>query len=889
MSLEDKNMENKKDDTKKYQSSEVNKKTKKTKNKNPEKKKKGKVGKIIKILIIVLLLAFIIGSGVLVGVFFGMFGDELKISKEELVIPYENSTVYDSDGNLIATLSGGTKRKCISLSEMGEYLPKAYVAIEDERFNEHRGVDVKRTLAATVTFVTHAGKSSFGGSTITQQLVKNITNDKEDSDLAGVMRKIKEMSKAIQVEEYLSKDQILELYLNLIFIGGNDINGVELGAIYYFNKKPAELSLAECAFMAGINHSPNGYNPFNQEKDNSEKIKKRTKTVLRKMLELGYINQEQHDTAKAEVENGLNFQNGDTSPTIEVSYVVEAALDQIVTQLMEERGWNQSYAETYLYSSGLKIYATQNTGIQATLEETIKQDKYWTKGKSKNKDGTTVEQNSMPTMVIMDHKTGSVVAATSAVGAKGERVTSTKIGYFNLPTKLRKSTGSSMKPISVIAPGLESKTITASTVYIDAKTVFDTPDKYTPKNQYKGYRGAMTMRDAIKISSNVPHVKALADIGVEKSIDFCKSVGLPLSGNEGLSLALGGLSDGVTVTEMAGAYSMIANDGTYIQPTFYKYVTDKDGNVVVEPKQKVNNVMSVQNAYIEKNILTETVLGSGGTATYCKIKGVDVAAKTGTTNADYDRWLCGFTPYYTAACWYGYENNAEVNYSNGNPAGRIWSEVMTKIHEDLPDAQFAKPEGVKEVTICRATGQKAKQGCGDTYTEVFTEDTIPDTCDGHTTAMTCTQTNLLCAEGCPYGEWRNYNSLPPQERNPQHWDATGENTGAAPTEKCPHNGGVDPEWLARQKQAEAEAAALQAKQEAEAAAAAQGQPQQPTTPPQETQNTEPQQPTQTPEQPTTTPTPQPETPPATNPEPTPTPTPEPTPTPTPETPTEPAQ
>lgn len=816
-------MENK-DDTKKYKASDVKKKTK-----NKEKKKKSKAGKVIKILIIILLLAFIIGSGVVVGVFYGMFGDELTITKDELVIPYENSTVYDSDGNLIATLSGGTKRKCISLSEMGEYLPKAYIAIEDERFKEHRGVDVKRTLAATVTFITHAGKSSFGGSTITQQLVKNITNDKEDSDLAGVVRKVKEMSKAIQVEEYLSKDQILELYLNLIFIGGNDINGVELGAIYYFNKKPAELSIAECAFMAGINHSPNGYNPFDEKKDNTEKIKKRTKTVLGKMLELGYINQEQCDTAKAEVENGLGFQNGDTSPTIEVSYVVEAALNQIVNQLMEEKGWNQSYAETYLYSSGLKIYTTQNTGVQATVEEVIKQDKYVTEKTIKKEDGTKLRQTSIPTIVVIDHKTGSVVAATSAVGEKGQRVTSTKIGYFNLPTKLRKSTGSSMKPISVIAPGLESKTITAATVYIDAKTVFDTPDKYSPKNQYSGFRGAMTLRDAIKISSNVPHVKALADIGVEKAIDFCKNVGLPLSGNEGLSLALGGLSDGVTVTEMAGAYSTIANDGTYIEPTFYKYVTDKDENVVVEPKQKVNQVMSVQNAYIEKNILTETVLGSGGTATYCKIKGMDVAAKTGTTNGDYDRWLCGFTPYYTAACWYGYENNAEVKYSNGNPAGRIWAEIMTKLHADLPNAEFTKPEGIKEVSICKATGLKAKEGC-EAYTEVFTEDTIPESCDGHTMAMTCTQTNLLCAEGCPYGEWRNYNSLPPQERDPKLWTPAGENTGAAPTEKCPHTSGVDPEWLARQKQAEAEAAALQAKQEAEAAAQQQQQQQQPTQP-----------------------------------------------------------
>ena len=368
-------MENKKDDTKRYKASDVKKKTKKdTTKKSKDKKKKTKAGKVIKILIIVLLLALIIGSGIVVGVFYGMFGDELKISKEELVIPYENSTVYDKDGTLIATLSGGTKRKCISLSEMGEYLPKAYVAIEDERFYEHQGVDVKRTAAATFTYVTHAGKSSFGGSTITQQLVKNITNDKEDSDLAGVIRKVKEMSKAVQVEEYLSKSQILELYLNLIFIGGNDINGVELGAIYYFNKEPADLTIAECAFMAGINHSPNAYNPFKEEDEEKqtkkqENIKKRTKTVLGKMLELGYINQEQYDEAITEVENGLPFNNGDTAPTIEVSYVVEAALDQILNQLMEEKNMSKSLAETYLFSSGLKIYVTQDTAIQATLEE----------------------------------------------------------------------------------------------------------------------------------------------------------------------------------------------------------------------------------------------------------------------------------------------------------------------------------------------------------------------------------------------------------------------------------------------------------------------------------------------------------------------------------------
>lgn len=783
--------ENRRDETKRYNSSEVNKKTKKIEKKstkNKEKNEKPKVRKFVKIFIISLLAVLIIGSGILVGVFYGMFGDELKIEKSELVIPYENSTVYDKDGNLIATLSGGTKRKCISLSEMGEYLPKAYVAIEDERFYDHQGVDIKRTAAATFTYITHAGESSFGGSTITQQLVKNITNDKEDSNLAGVIRKVKEMSKALQVEQYMSKDQILELYLNLIFIGGNDINGVDLGAIYYFNKEPKDLSIAECAYMAGINHSPNAYKPFDEDADGSKKAKisKRTKTVLNKMLERGYINKEQYDGAIAEVEAGLKFEQGDTSPTIEVSYVVEAALEQLLDKLMDEKNMSQSMAETYLYSSGLKIYTTQDSAVQATLEEVIKQDKYCTVGKSKDKNGETIKQNSIPTMVIMDHETGRVVAAASATGEKDSRIATTKIGYFNIPSRIRKSTGSSMKPIAVIAPGLETGTITASTVYNDAQTSFDN-GKYNPKNYYQGYKGFMNMRHAIEISANIPHVKALADIGVENSIDFCKSVGLPLSGNEGLSLALGGLGKGVTMTEMAGAYGAIANDGKYIEPAFYTRVTDKDDNVVIEPEQTITDVMTPQNAYIAKSILTEPVKGSSGTATYCAIKGMSVAAKTGTTNDDYDRWLCGFTPYYTAVCWYGYETNATVYYS-GNPAGKIWDEVMTKIHENLPSAEFVKPNGIKEVTVCRATGLKAVEGCTDVYTEIFSEDALPEECSGHATLMICTETNLLCCEGCPFGAWKTFGT-PPKERDATAWSSAGtsnDSSGAIPTEVCPH-------------------------------------------------------------------------------------------------------
>lgn len=233
-----------------------------------------------------------------------LYCDELKIAKEDLIIKFENSTVYDMDGNYLATLSSGTKRKCISLSEMSEYLPKAYIAIEDERFYDHFGVDLKRTAAATLSYLVHFGNSDFGGSTITQQVVKNITQDKEDS----ANRKVKEMAKAVQVEHYLNKEQILELYLNIIFIGGNDINGVELGAKYYFNKTAKDLSIAECAYMAGINHAPNGYKPFDVgNAEMQEKIKKRTKTVLGKMKELNYITEEQYNQAISEVDNRIKF------------------------------------------------------------------------------------------------------------------------------------------------------------------------------------------------------------------------------------------------------------------------------------------------------------------------------------------------------------------------------------------------------------------------------------------------------------------------------------------------------------------------------------------------------------------------------------------------------
>lgn len=734
----------------------------KKKNKNNKVKfkyKHPKVATAIKIIIIVLIIAFIIMCGILAGTLFN--SDVLKISEKELIINFENSVVYDINGTELATLSSGTKRKSISLSEMSEYLPKAYVAIEDERFYEHSGVDFKRTAAATVTYIFNGGKSSFGGSTITQQVVKNITQDKQDN----AFRKIKEMAKAFQVEKYLSKTQILELYLNLIFMGGDDINGVELGSIYYFNKSAKDLSIAECAYLAGINHSPNAYKPF-EEDENGEmyaKISKRTKTVLSQMKKFNYITEEQYNEAIAEVDNGLKFDNGDGSRvTTELSYQTVAAINQIIEQMMEEKDMTRDMAEITLYSGGYKIYTTQDTNIQTTLETELEKSKYAIK---------SGEQTAMASMVIIDHTTGNVVASSGVKGSGEERTTKTKLGYMNYPSELLKPTGSAMKPLAVIAPGLETGTINAATVYYDGATVFG--GGYPPKNYYLGYKGLMNIRTAITISANIPNVKALANIGMTNCYKFLDSVGIEINGNEGLPLALGGF-DGTSAFNMAAAYGAIANKGIYIEPTYYTKVEDKNGELYIECKpveDRSTKVMSEDNAYILQSILTSVTTGAGGTATYCAIGGMDVATKTGTTNDDYDRWLCGFTPYYSAACWFGYEKNAQVVYkgSPSNPAGGIWSSVMKQIHSGLTGKRFEKTSNVVSVSVCSESGKLPKEGCP-VYTEVFVKGTQPtDECDVHQVANICIDTGCIANEFCQNIEVKTFYALPEKEANNNKW------------------------------------------------------------------------------------------------------------------------
>lgn len=758
----------------------VGSKVSRKKTPNPKEKNKKKHTKLKKFFIILLLLfvlLILVGIGIFCGIF---FSDKFALSKEDLLLANANTVIYDKDGNVIAELSGDENREIISIGDMSEYLPKAFVAIEDERFYNHSGVDLKRTLAATSTYLLK-GDSSFGGSTITQQLIKNITNERENSGKAGVERKIKEMSRAYQVEKMISKDQILELYLNIIPLGadGGDICGVEMASTYYFNKSASELSIEECAFLAGINNAPNTYNPFKNVDDAekqaqvTDKIKTRTQTVLKKMKELGYITDEQYKTAYDNVEAGLAFNKG-TLPTSSVkSYFVQAAIEQVVDDLVEQKGFSEEYAKSRVYGGGYKIYTTQSSEVQSDIESIYKSNEYIL-------NSSEAKEHSQSAMVIMDYTTGQVVGC---MGGLGTDVDATGI---NRATSSTRQPGSSFKPIVTYGCGLEKGVITAGTVYDNSPTTFG--NKWTPSST-SYYSGLCTVRNAIEVSSNTVAAKIMSEIGPDNAIDFARKCGITslIKSSEDSktndsnlpSMALGGLTKGVTPLQMAAAYSMIANNGVYISPTFYTKVEDSAGNIIIEPEQTTERVMTEQNAYIMKTLLKQPVEGAHGTATSCKISGIDVGAKTGTTNSNKDRWLCGITPYYAAATWYGYDDNAVVNGS-GNYAAKVWIAVMKKVHANLPSATFTEPSGIVQVQICKKSGCKATSSCSDTYTEYYAEDSVPKECEGHSLKI-CSDSGKLATDNCPNTYYFSF--VPEKERNPS-WKTNSSINSSAPSEEC---------------------------------------------------------------------------------------------------------
>lgn len=758
------------DNTKILRSTKINNKKK---NKNKKQSKHPKLKKFIKIFFLLMIVAFVIIAGVIAGILSGLFGGDLALKQEDLKLGFQNSVLLDNNGDVIAELSGDENRKIISKTDMSEYLPKAFIAIEDERFESHNGVDLVRTLHATFKYLTNGGESNFGGSTITQQVVKNITGEKDNSGGGGAVRKIKEIARAYELEKMLSKDQIIELYLNLIPLGGGakNIYGVEKASEYYFNKSAKDLSIVESAYLAGITHSPNRYDPYVSEEQKDarmERINTRVKTVLRKMVELGKINKEQYDSAVEEVNNGIHFEQGNFSTSY--TYLAEEAIKEVIKDLQKEYGWDEEVARLHLYGSGYIIHTTQDTAIQNKIEEVYASDKYiaWSD-----------DHQTQSGMAIIQNGTGYVAGCAGALGEK------TTFGV-NRATTASGSPGSSMKPIAVIAPSLEKGLITAGSVVDDVPTSFG---GYNPHNWYSGFKGLSNIRYMLKISENITEVKLLRNLTPAASLEFMRQLGitsLDSSRDENLSIALGGLTYGISPLEMAGAYQTFANGGKYVEPTFYKKVEDTNGNVILTSKQETRQVMSEGNAFIMTSLLTEPI-SAGGTGTVAAISGMQVCGKTGTSNNNEDSAFTGFTPYYTASVIYYYDS---LKKSVNDNAKLIWCDVMKPIHSSLEGKYFEQPDSVTRANICKDSGLLASELCSRdprgsrVYSEYFVKGTVPSkTCTCHVSVNICKETGKVANEYCTDVEERVFITRENRDED-NGWEKAADAGYMAPTETC---------------------------------------------------------------------------------------------------------
>ena len=415
------------------------------------------------------------------------------------------SSVVDTNGKVIAQIGAEKIKEPIEGNSIPEDLKNAYVSIEDQRFYKHHGVDIKRTASAIASYIIHFGKSSFGGSSITQQLVKNMTGD----DATVVSRKVTEWVRATTLEIGMTKDEVLETYLNIIYTGPN-VYGVQAGSKYYFDKDVSDLSLEECAFLAGINHSPNSYNPYDG-KDKTEKISKRTKTVLYKMQELEYISQEEYDEAIKKVDNGFTFKQGKIEAESNglYSYHTDALISDLVNTLSNKKNISTKFATNYLNMAGLKIYSTQDSSIQETME------KEFAKGKYILKSSNDANVTSQAAMVIIDHSTGNVVGCTGGLGKK------TEARGLNRAVQTSRQTGSAIKPVAILGPAIQEKIITPISTYDDSPTSFDIgkDEPYSPTD-YDPYQGVITVRRAVESSQNIPFVKMMEQLTPEKSIKY---------------------------------------------------------------------------------------------------------------------------------------------------------------------------------------------------------------------------------------------------------------------------------------------------------------------------------------------------------------------------------
>lgn len=689
-----------------------------------KKKQKSKVSRAFGKIVIVLLVVLALVASVVAGAAVGFIDNSMDLIAEEYNLDFTSIIYYvDEDTNQPVELDRihrNENRVWVDIENIPDNLTNAFIAIEDERFREHRGVDLKRTFGAFLQWL--GGRDSYGGSTITQQLIKNITGENDRS----VTRKVQEMVRAINLEQKMSKDQIIEMYMNTIYFGSG-CHGVQTAANYYFNKDVSKLSLEECASLASIVKAPTTYNPAS----NYEKNKERQEVVLTQMAELGFVSQEECDAAKA---RKLNVNIGSVKKTASQekvsSYFVDAVISDVVADLMEKENLTEGEATNRLYTGGFKIYSTLDPKVQNAI------DKVYSNTSNFPGSGSSRPQSAM---IVMDPYTGHIKGMAGGVGDK------TVNRGFNMATQAKRQPGSSIKPLAVYAPAIEYNVITASTVVNDAPL---TIGEWSPKNSGGGYKGKMAVRRCIELSQNIPAVKVMQELTVDKSFDFMtEKLGFTslvagetrngkLVTDKSLSMALGGLTDGVTVEEMTAAYATFVNAGQYNKPTTYSKVIDANGKVVLEKKVQNKRAMSEQTAFIMQNMLTGVL--KSGTGTSASLGSIYAGGKTGTTNSNKDRWFMGFTPNYVGGVWMGYEIPKAM--SGSNMCTRIWKQVMQIIHEDETIKTIPQPEGLVKRSVCQISGRVASSICSNTRIDYFKEGTQPmKYCSSHANAAPPTE------------------------------------------------------------------------------------------------------------------------------------------------------
>ena len=765
--------------------------------------------------------------------------------------------VYDAEGNQIAKLDAeGSNRVPVSMDKIPENLAHAFVAIEDARFYEHNGIDIKGIIRAGFIGLT-SGHFSEGASTITQQLIKNNvltswTSESEKGFAVKVKRKIQEQYLAIMLEKQMDKDKILENYMNTINLGQNTL-GVQAASKRYFGKNVWELNLSECAVIAAITQNPSRYNPITHPEKNAERREK----VLGDMLEQGYISQSEFDEALGDdVYSRIQIVNEETGETAINSYFVDA-LTEMVMEDLEAAGYSETQAFSLLYSGGLKIYSTQDPTIQAICDEVCSNEENYpdgttwylnyqltiqhANGETNNyskemledylkqngsdkkypllfssqddayaaaenykasllQDGDEVlaEKISMTpqpqiSMTIEDQSTGNVVALVGGRGAKEANRT------LNRATSTTRQPGSTFKIVSTYAPALDSAGLTLADVFVDAP--FNYANGKPVSNWYSsGYRGICSLRDGIRDSLNIIAVKTLTSIKPQLGYDYLQNFGFTtlveseerngqIFSDIQQSLALGGITHGVTNMELNASYATIANGGTYIKPKLYTKIVDHDGNILIDNTAgESRQVIKESTAFLLTDAMVDVV--TSGTGTSVNFGGRSIAGKTGSTSDYNDVWFAGYTPYYTCTTWTGYDNNAKLSGKNGerNLAKTLWRATMSKIHENLENKAFNVPADIVTATVCSQSGKLPIPGmCDETLkTEYFAKGTVPtETCDVHYQGMVCEYSGLPATEFCPFGVPGTVTMTPALDAALS--GNVNQNADGTAANQCPHN------------------------------------------------------------------------------------------------------